>query len=200
VGILANELLQQRLVLYGYRPTEHPHGLWKHETRPVWFSLVVDVFGIKYIGRDNGEHLMASIKKNYDISSNWTGSAYCGLKLDWDYINGTVDLSMPRYIKAALHKYQHPAPTHPEHAPHQWNSPVYGAKTQYVEDTQDGPDLSPKDITCLQQLGGKLLYYARAVDLRLIMPVVFFASEQTRATADTADKIIKLLNYCNTHP
>jgi hypothetical protein len=26
------------------------------------------------------------------------------------------------------------------------------------------------------------------------------ASEQSRTTADTADKVIKLLNYCNTHP
>jgi hypothetical protein len=94
----------------------------------------MDDFGIHYIGRDSSEHLMASIKKNYDISSDWTGSAYCGLKLDLDYINGTVYLSLP-YIKAALHKYQHPAPTRPEHAPHQWNPPVYRAKTQYVEDT-----------------------------------------------------------------
>jgi hypothetical protein len=58
---------------------------------------------------------------------------------------------MPGYFKAALHKYQHPAPRHPEHAPHQWNPPVYGAKTQYVEDTQDSPDLSPIDVTRLQQ-------------------------------------------------
>jgi hypothetical protein len=87
---------------------------------------------------------MAAIKKNYDISSDWTGIAYCGLKIDCDYTNGTVDLSMPGYIKAVLHKYQHPAPTRPEHAPYQWNPHIYGTKTQYVEDTQDSPALSPK--------------------------------------------------------
>jgi hypothetical protein len=32
------------------------------------------------------------------------------------------------------------------------------------------------------------------------MPVNVLASEKTRATAATADKIIKLLNYCTTHP
>jgi hypothetical protein len=83
--ILTNELLQQRLSLYGYHPTEHTHGLWKHETRPVWFSIVVDDCGIKYIGRENAELLMISIKKKYAISSNWTGSAYCSLKMDRDY-------------------------------------------------------------------------------------------------------------------
>jgi hypothetical protein len=143
---------------------------------------------------------MDSIKNKYAISSDWTGSVYCGLKLDWDYINGTVDLCMPGYTKAALHKYQHPAPTHPEHAPHQCNPPVYCAKTVFVEDKKDIPALSPKYVNCLQQLVGTLLYYARAVDPTLIMPVNVLASEQTRATASTADKIIKLLNYCTTHP
>jgi hypothetical protein len=73
----------------------------------------VDDVGIKYIGFDNAEHLMASIKKNYDISSDWKWSEYCGLKIDWEYTNDTVDLSIPIYIKAALHKYQHPAATRP---------------------------------------------------------------------------------------
>jgi hypothetical protein len=34
-GILASELFQRWLALDGYRPTEHTHGLWKHEIRPV---------------------------------------------------------------------------------------------------------------------------------------------------------------------
>jgi hypothetical protein len=32
------------------------------------------------------------------------------------------------------------------------------------------------------------------------MPINVLASEKSKATAVTADKIIKLLNYCNTHP
>jgi hypothetical protein len=45
-----------------------------------------------------------------------------------------------------------------------------------------------------------LLYYARAVDPTLIMPINVLASEQSRATSVTAEKLIKLLNYCYTHP
>jgi hypothetical protein len=45
-----------------------------------------------------------------------------------------------------------------------------------------------------------LLYYARAVDPPLSMPINVLASEQSNATEETADKVIKLLNYCNTHP
>jgi hypothetical protein len=120
-GILGNEFLQRQLALDGCHPTEYTHGLWKHETRPVWFSLVVDDFSIKYVGHEHSEHLMASIKKKYEISSDWTGSAYRGLKINWDYNNGTVDLYMPGYIKASLHKYQHLATARAQHAPHMWN-------------------------------------------------------------------------------
>jgi hypothetical protein len=131
-GILANELLQRNLAKDGYRPTQHTYGLCKHDTRPISFSLVVDNLGVKYVGREHAEHLMECIKKNYIISSDWKGSAYCGLTLEWDYKDRTVALSMPGYIKAALHKCQHAAPARPEHTPHTWNPPVYGAKTQYV--------------------------------------------------------------------
>jgi hypothetical protein len=107
---------------------------------------------------------------------------------------------MPGYIKTALHKYQHPAPAHPEHAPHTWNPPIYGAKTQFVDDKTSSPALSDKYINKLQQLTDTLLYYARAVDTTLIMPINVLESEQSNSTEVTADKVIKLLNYCNTHP
>jgi hypothetical protein len=32
------------------------------------------------------------------------------------------------------------------------------------------------------------------------MPINVLASEKSKATAVTEDKVIKLLNYCNTHP
>jgi hypothetical protein len=103
--ILANELLHRNLAQDGYHPTTNTHGLWTQDTRPISFSLVVDDFGVKYVGREHDEHLMTCIKTNYSISSDWNGTAYCGLTLDWYYNDRTVDLSMLGYIKAALHKY-----------------------------------------------------------------------------------------------
>jgi hypothetical protein len=69
-----------------------------------------------------------------------------------------------------------------------------------MEDETTGPALSDKDVNKLQHLTGKLLYYDRAVDPTSIMPINVLASEQSKATAVTADKVVKLLNYCNTHP
>jgi hypothetical protein len=71
---------------------------------------------------------------------------------------------------------------------------------QYVKYKTTSPALSDKDVNKLQQLTGTLLYYARAVDPTLIMPIIILASEQSKATAITADKAIKLLNYCISHP
>ena len=49
-GILANKLLKKRLAKYGYFEMPHTPGLWKHVSRPIAFTLVVDDFGIKYEG------------------------------------------------------------------------------------------------------------------------------------------------------
>jgi hypothetical protein len=67
-GILANELLQHNLAKDGYRPTQHTHGLWSHDTRPISFLLVVDDIRVKYVGHEHAKHLVACIKKNYSIS------------------------------------------------------------------------------------------------------------------------------------
>jgi hypothetical protein len=155
---------------------------------------VVDDFGIKYVGQEHEEHLKASIDKHYQISCDWTGSAYYGLQLDWDYKNKFVDLSMPAYIKSAVHKLQHPT------APPTRSPPVYGAKTHYSEAHQDIPLLPQKDVTHIQHLASTLLHYVRAMDPPLILPVNVLASEQTQTTITTVDKVITLLNYCATHP
>jgi hypothetical protein len=48
-GILANELLHHNLAKDGYRPTQHTPELWKYDTHPISFSLVVDGFWVKYV-------------------------------------------------------------------------------------------------------------------------------------------------------
>ena len=52
-GILANKLLRERLHPHGYYKVPHTPGLWKHIARPISFTLVVDDFGIKYVGKEH---------------------------------------------------------------------------------------------------------------------------------------------------
>ena len=47
VGTLANNLLKKRLAPAGYYEMTHTPGLWKHVSRPIAFTLVVDNFGVK---------------------------------------------------------------------------------------------------------------------------------------------------------
>jgi hypothetical protein len=60
---------------------------------------VVDNFAIKDVARINAEHLLATLRSLYNITTDWTASMYCGITLKWDYVAHTVGLSMPGYIK-----------------------------------------------------------------------------------------------------
>ena len=101
-GVLANKLLKKRLATSGYYEIPHTQGPWKHVSRPIAFTLVVDDFGVKYVNKKNADHLVAAIKGKYKISEDWTGSLYCGIDLRWYYTNRTLDLGMPGYIKTQL--------------------------------------------------------------------------------------------------
>ena len=119
-GLLANELLEQRLNKHGYVQSKLVPGLWKHNTRPIQFSLVVDDFGVKYVGREHAEHLKTVLEEHYKVTADWSGTRYAGIHLQWDYDNNKVHLYMPGYIKRALKQFQHkltekqfhPSPTH----------------------------------------------------------------------------------------
>ncbi len=66
-GILANKLLKECLAEHGYHELPHTPGLLKHYTRPVWVTLVVDDFGIKYVGKEHAKHLLDILKKYYKV-------------------------------------------------------------------------------------------------------------------------------------
>ena len=84
-GILANKLLKKRLAKHGYFESPHTSGLWKHVSRPVHFTLVVDDFGIKYVEEDHLNHLIKALEEHYDVTLNNDGKLYCGITLDWNY-------------------------------------------------------------------------------------------------------------------
>jgi hypothetical protein len=199
-GILGNQLLTERLEPHGYYQCRHTPGLWQHKWRPIMFSLVVDDFGVKYVGKEHADHLIASVEKHYVFSKDWDGQLYCGIQIKWDYHHRTVDLSMPGYIAAMLHKYQHPTNSLPQHAPYKWNEPIYGTSVQLTDPVDQTAPLPPAGIKRLQQITGTLLYYARAVDPTMLVALGTIAAQQTNGTEATAEAIVHLLNYCATHP
>ena len=142
--------MRERLASEGFYEVAHTPGLWKHISRPIQFSLVVDDFGVKYVDKKDAEHLIAALKDSYEISVDWEGTLYCGLTLDWNYDERWVDVSMPAYIPAMLHKFRHHKPRRRQDAPHAWDKPLYGASVQFAENDDDSTPLSPAQINRLQ--------------------------------------------------
>jgi hypothetical protein len=62
-GILANNLLREQLEEEGYFEAHSTPGLWKHKWRPIQFRLIVDDFGVEYVGIKHFNHLSALLKK-----------------------------------------------------------------------------------------------------------------------------------------
>jgi hypothetical protein len=79
---------------------------------------------------------------------------------------------MPGYITDALHKYQHPMPKRPQHAPHIWTDSAYGQRIQCAPSPDESPSASKNKITRAQKSMGTLLYYACVVDPTLIVSLI----------------------------
>ena len=62
-GFLANKLSEKQLNRRGYYQSKLVPGLWKHEWKPVQFTLVVDTFGVKYTGKEHAQHLKTHIER-----------------------------------------------------------------------------------------------------------------------------------------
>jgi hypothetical protein len=84
-GILAQELLERRLNTHGYCQSPITPGLWRHNYWPISFTLCVDNFGIKYVGREHAKHLASIPSKHYKCSHDWDGQWYLGMTINWDY-------------------------------------------------------------------------------------------------------------------
>ena len=138
---MVHDLLKKRLDKAGYFPVQLTSGLWRHVWRPVTFTLVVDDFGIKFTGDTHTNHLIHTLKKYYEITTEPQGQLFVGIKLKWDYERGTLDTQVPNYLPAALNKYQHPTPSRPQHAPAKPTPIQYGAKIQ-TEHKENSPSLS----------------------------------------------------------
>jgi hypothetical protein len=183
-GLIANQLLQTRLAPFGYYPARHTPGLWLHNTRPVSFTLVVDDFAVKYVGKHHADHLRNALLRTYELTTDWTATVYSGMTLKWDYDKRTCDMSMPGYVSNILSKFQHDAPNHPQHTPSRYITPVYGAKTQYAM-RDETPPLTAQQCLTIQKVTESVLYYARAVDPTVLMQLNDIATEQTKATEKT---------------
>jgi hypothetical protein len=199
-GRIANDRLTIHLAKYGYRPAPRTPSLWLHDTRPISFALIVDDFGVKYVGKEHALHLLDALKQQYTVTEDWGGALYSGITIGWNYAEKHVDVSMPSYLPAVMHKYQHPTPKRHQGAPHAWTTPTYGAKIQYATADDDSPILPAPAITKIQQKVGSILYYAVGVDPIMLPALGSISSSQSKATKFTQAECDWLMDFAASNP
>jgi hypothetical protein len=122
------------------------------------------------VGKKHDEHLRNDLLKTNELATNWAGMVYSGITLKWDYKKRTCGISMPVYVSNVLSKFLHNASKHPQHTPSRYITPVYGAKTQYATKDETPPVTAQQCLTT-QKITGSVLYYARAVDPTVLVPL-----------------------------
>jgi hypothetical protein len=106
----------------------------------------VDDFGVKYVGKEHADHLVASLKTKYKLVEDWTRDIYCGIKLHWDYDARTLDISMPGYVRRQLLKYKHVTSSRPQHCPYSPEPKKYGSEAQAPLPIDTSRPLDKKEI------------------------------------------------------
>ena len=164
------------------------------------FFLIVDDFGIEYVGDRHAHHLRDTLLEHYSITQDWIGSLYSGINIAWDYDKRTCCLTMVEYIVTILSKCHHGTPIKRVPTPYKHTKITYGTKVQYANTTPTSPPLDDAGIKRVQSIVGALLFYAQAIDNELLVALGEIGSQQVAPTKDTAAAIDQLLNYVAIYP
>jgi hypothetical protein len=184
-----------------YFKQPHTPSLWKHVSRPIWFNLCVDNFGIKYIGDKHLKHLFAAVwMETYKVVKDWKGDLYCGISLTWNYNKQYVDIAMPAYIAKQLLWYEHPHPTKPQHCPYNPNPIKYGQDNQATDPINTSFKLDEAN----KNASNKLKEVSSTVHVLLIPPsswhYLLLLTKKAAPTEDTCNRVNQFLDYMAIHP
>ena len=126
---------------------------------------------------------------------------FCGIHLNWDYENRTVNLNIPNYVTNARAQLHHPDPVKPHHSPHPYQPPVFGQKTQYAKPSGTKCQLTPAQLLYCQKFSGFFNYYGCTIDSTMQTAVSSIGSAVSTASWKELNfRINHFLDYAATHP
>ena len=198
-GRIAHDDLVAHLAKHDYVKAKYTEGFFRHKTRDISFTLVVDDFGIKYTNLEDVEHLNRILREKYKYKVDMAAKQYIGIHLNWDYKKRELICSMDGYVEKALQEFMHTPPKQHHYGPSKVVRPDYGAKVQYVKDDTTRP-LDKKKINYLQRVVGKFLYYARAIDNTMLHALNDIATATSKGTEATLAAVEYFLNYAASNP
>jgi hypothetical protein len=199
-GLLTQQRLVAHLAQHDYTQSDSVPCLFTHATNGITFVLVVDDFDIEFRTTAGRDHLLATLRLQYQITVDEAGAQYLGMTIKHDKAAQTISIRMPGYIEKVLAKFKHlltgrgSAPT-----PAVYHAPQYGAAPQQTKQDDSGL-LSSADAKIVQKIVGSMLYYARAVDPTMLPATNAIASEQAVPTKDVLAQAIRLLQYAAAYP
>jgi hypothetical protein len=104
------------------------------------------------------------------------------------------------YIFNVCTRYKQPMPTKRQLSPHKHCEIIFGQTTQLTHIDPYSPPLSTEGVKRVQGIIGALLYYARAVNNKLLATLSTLSSQQSTATEATNVAMNQLLDYLATYP
>ena len=112
----------------------------------------------------------------------------------WDHRDGTIEISLPVYVKHGLQKFQHPIHPIKQYATHAYSIPKYDATTQITVPADISELIDDIDTKLTQEIMETLLYYGRAVNSTTLVDLVTLADLYNNQEKSQA--ITQILNYC----
>ncbi len=112
---------------------------------------------------------------------------------DWNYKNRYIAISIPGYIKKQLQKYDHIQKEPPQDSPYPAPTKKYGKATQDPS-PDDTKELSKDKKKCVKQVVGRIFYYARAVEITLLVTLNTIAAAQSKVLEFTIGSIEQVLD------
>ena len=100
-GLLSQLRLLSHLESHGFYETATPM-LFRHVSRPISFTLVVDDFGVKYSDVADCRFLRTCLEEQYEVTGSEVGTQYLGYAIAYDRAARTISLSLPNYIAKLL--------------------------------------------------------------------------------------------------
>jgi hypothetical protein len=90
-------------------------------------------------------------------------------------------------------------PKNPQHCPYSPEPKQFGTKAQRPLPGDPSPLLDDRKKQRVQQIIGSILYYARAVDMTVLIALSTITMSQAKPTETTMKRCLQLMDYPATH-
>ena len=196
-GLLSQVRLVTQLNKHGYYQTATPM-LFRHQDRPIDFTLVVDDFGVQYNRDEDLDHLITCLTDMYLVKIERTGTRFLGFDIDYNMTERKLTMSCPGYLENLLSSVC-PDGVKPAQSPYIYCQPEYGSTAPQTATVDNSPPATTAEAKVLQRVVGSILYYARAIDHSMLPAVCNLASLQSVPTSNTIALMDRLLGYASSH-